>query len=247
MTFQNFSFRTLVFVTACAYAGQANLVFAQESAYKDLNECTKNEQIKATMTGAISGALAGFGAAFLSGKSDNAGKAAALGGVAGGAIGFATAYYKAIGTCQKLNPSWIPESSLIRDPTKSYAQVNAENRYRAGDGIRVVTKSIAMPETARPGEQVEVSSTFDVMTPDGAETAVVLDRQLFAIVNGNETSVPFPARPMEERTVAAGRSTDSVRLPITSDAVAGTVYRVQLSVAPRGGAPNVMSKMVKVV
>ena len=199
------------------------------------------------MTGAISGALAGFGAAFLSGKSDKAGEAAALGGVAGGAIGFATAYYKAIGTCQKLNPSWIPESSLIRDPAKSFAQVNSENRYRASDGIRVVTKSIVMPESARAGEQVEISSTFDVMTPDGAETVVVLDRQLFAIVNGKETPVPFPARPMEERTVAAGRSTDSVRLPITSDAVAGTVYRVQFSVAPRGGAPNVMSRIVKVV
>ena len=247
MTFLNFPFRTLAFVAACACAGQANLALAQESAYKDLNDCTKSEQIKATMTGALSGALAGFGAAFLSGKSDKAGQAAALGGVAGGAIGFATAYYNAIGTCQKLNPSWIPESSLARDPAKSYAQVNAENRYRASDGIRMVIKSIDMPESARPGEQVDVNTTFDVMTPDGAETAVVLDRQLFAIVNGKETPVPFPARPIEERTVAAGRSIDSVRLPITSDAVAGTVYRVQFSVAPRSGAPNVMSKMIKVI
>lgn len=247
MNKNNFSARTLSILVAATLLSLAGSASAEESAYADLNACTKGEQIKLTAKGVAVGALTGFGAAFLSGKKDDALKATAIGAAVGGVAGFATAYYTAIDTCLKLNPSWVPESNIVRDPSKSYAQINKDNNYnKRKDGIKVLAKKLDMASSVKAGSNLDINSTFDVMTPDGAETAVVIERKLFAVVDGKETALPFPGKSSEERTVAAGRSNDSVKLPISSDAKAGTVYRVEFSVAADGKAPAVISKTVTV-
>lgn len=222
---------------------------AQESAYQDLNACTKGEQIKSTAKGAIAGAFTGLGAAFLTGKKDDAGKAALIGAAAGGAIGFATAYYSAIDTCYKMNPTWVPESKLVRDPSTSYAQVNKENNYKPKDGVKVIIKQVEMASYAKPGSKVDINSTFDVMTPDGAETPVMIDRKLFAIDGGKETIVPFPGNNASNgraNVVQPGRNTDFEKLPIATDAKPGSTYRVEISVAAAGKDPQMMSRTVTV-
>ena len=116
---------------------------AQESAYVDLDACTRGEQEKLTVKGAAAGMFAGFAGAMLTGKKDKAGKAALLGLAGGAAAGFATAYYTAIDTCKKQNPQWVTEANLVRDPSKSLKQVKVEHGYQpARDGIKVALKDI---------------------------------------------------------------------------------------------------------
>lgn len=219
---------------------------AQESAYSDLDACTKGEQFKLTAKGAITGALVGLGGSLFAGKKDNAAQAAVLGAVAGGAVGFATAYYTAIETCQKMNPGWVTESKINRDPNKAYAQVAKENSYKAKDGIKLLAKNMDVPDSVKAGSALSVVSTFDVMTPDGAEASAAIDRKLYVIEEGKETLV-YPKETIPTpRKVEAGRNIDSGNIPIAGGAKAGTVYRVEFSVAPTDGAPSTISKNVTV-
>lgn len=234
-------------IVALAFCGGAGQAFAQESAYADLDACTRNEQVKLTAKGALTGALAGFGGAYLTGNKDKAKKAALAGLAGGGAIGFATAYYTAIDTCKKLNPTWVTESNLVRDPSKSYADVKKEHHYAAKQGIVLHLRDIAMQDQAKPGDKVAIDTIYDVLTPDGAETPVVFSRKLFVVADGTEKLVTFPMAATSTRTVEAGRSKESMVLPISAEMPAGTVYRVELSASAGGKAPVVMSKNVTVI
>jgi hypothetical protein len=217
---------------------------AQESAYADLDACTKGEQVRLTAKGAAIGLFAGLGGAMFSGKKDDAAKAAAVGAVAGGVAGFATAYYTAIDNCRKMNPSWITESNLVRDPSKSYTQVKKENRYQPRDGILLKLQNLDMPGSVKAGERVAIDSTFDLMTPDDAETQVIFQRKLFVTTSGKETQVPFPLAGTATRVVEAGRSRETISLPTPTDAASGTVYRVEISAVAGGKPPVTMSKSV---
>lgn len=186
-----------------------------------------------TAKGAGAGAIAGLGASLFSNNKD-ALKNAAIGAVVGGAAGFATAYFTAIDTCYKKNPSWIPESNIER--TKAYAQVKRETKYKPAEGIKAKATKIAMASTVKAGEAADIGSTFIVLTPDGAETVVTLQRKLFAIVEGKETALTFTGKNTEERTVEPGEHKDTAHLPIPSDTKAGTQYRYEFSVSA-GGKP----------
>jgi len=234
-------------IIAAILQASASQVIAQESAYTDLNTCTRNEQLKLTAKGAALGALTGFGGAFLTGNKEKAKKAALAGAVGGGAVGFATAYYTAIDTCKKLNPSWVTESNLVRDPAKSYAQVKKENNYSAKDGISLRVRDMAMPGEAKPGDELAIETVYDVMTPDGAETPVVFSRKLFVVADGAETEVKFPMAASATRTVEAGRNKESMKLPISAETAAGTTYRVELSASVAGKSPITTTKSVTVI
>lgn len=71
-----------------------------------------------------------------------------------------------------------------------------------------------MPATVKAGEALDIASTFIVLTPNGAETPVTLERKLFAIVEGKETPLTFTGKNNEERTVEPGEHQDTARLPI---------------------------------
>lgn len=220
---------------------------AQESAYADLNACTSGEQARLATKGAAIGLLSGLGGAFATGHKDKAAKAALIGAAAGGAVGWATAYYTAIDTCKKMNPSWIPESKLVRDPSKSYTQVKQEYNYRPNDGVLVKVHDIGMPTSVHPGETVPVDAVYDVMTPDNAEANVVIERKLFVNTNGKETQMPFPSTGNASRTVEAGRNHENLSVPTPSSATPGTVYRVEMTASASGKPPVTLSKSVTII
>lgn len=232
-------------VMTCVYSAGA---LAQESAYADLDACTKDEQIRLTAKGAAIGLVTGLGGALFSGKKDKTAlKAAAIGAAAGGVAGFATAYYTAIDNCNKKNPQWITESSLVRDPSKNYQQVKKEHGYQAREGVKVYLKEMLVPATVQPGERFAIDTIFDVMTPTDAETEVVFQRKLFVTADGKETEMPFPSASSATRVVEAGRSKETIQLPTPPDATKGTTYRIEISAAAGGKAPTMLSRSVSVI
>ncbi len=228
-----------IFMKKVTYALLAALsvttaVQAQESANAELDACVRDEQIALTAKGAGLGALAGLSATLFSGNKDDALKKAAIGAAVGGAAGFATAYFTAIDTCFKKNPSWIPESKIER--TQDYAEAKKAANYKPSQGIKVQAVKLVMPSKAKAGSTLDATSRFYVLTPDGAETEVTIERKLFSIVDGNETQVTFNGKTTEQRTMQPGGHNDTARLPIPAKAQAGTKYRIEFSVSA-GGKP----------
>ncbi len=221
---------------------------AQESANDELNACVKHEQLVTTAKGVGIGAITGLTAMLATHKNSDAGKAALIGavagGVAGGIAGFATAYYTAVDTCFKKNPSWMPESDIQR--TKDYDNVRKQIHYRTAQGIVTRVESVNVAGPVKADSQAEVDTAFIVMTPNGAETPVTLERKLFVVDGSKETEVPFPGRTTEQRTFEPGEQKDVVRIPIPHDAKAGSVYRVQFSVAAGDKPPVVASQQFTV-
>lgn len=203
---------------------------AQESANEELNSCVKKEQLLTTAKGAGIGALTGLAAVLVSHKKDDALKGALIGAAVGGAAGFATAYYTAIDTCYKKNPSWIPESQIQR--TESYENVKNEIHYKASQGVITRAAAVSVDGPVKADGRAIVNSVFIVMTPDGAEVPVTVERKLYVVgTDGKEALVPFPGNASQQYTVAPGRQQDTVRIPIPHDAKAGSVYRIEFSVA----------------
>ncbi len=217
---------------------------AQESVNPELDKCVKDEQIALTAKGAGMGALTGLGMGLLSGNKEEALKKAAAGAVVGGAAGFATAYFTANEACQKKNPSWIPESEIVR--TKDYAKVKKDTKYQPKEGIKAAATKLDMPTSVKAGTTLDLASTFYVLTPDGAETSVTLERKLFAIVDGKEIPLPYTGKGTEVRTFEPGEHKDTGKLPIQSNVQAGTQYRYEFSVTVAGKPASVVKQTVLV-
>ncbi len=230
--------------TVTAMLCLSTAAYAQESANADLDACVKEQQIALTAKGAGVGAIAGLGTALFSKNKNDALKNAAIGAVVGGAAGFATAYFTAIDACYKKNPSWIPESKIER--TKAYALVKKETKYKPSEGIKAQATKIAMPGTIKAGEALDIASTFIVLTPNGAETPVSIERKLFAILDGKETPLTFTGKNNEERTVEPGEHQDTAHLPIPPDAKAGTQYRYEFGVTAGGKSASSVTSTVTV-
>jgi len=231
-------------VMTCVYSAGA---LAQESAYASLDACTKDEQIRLTAKGAALGMVTGLGGALFSGKKDKALKAGVIGAVAGGAAGFATAYYTAIDNCNKKNPQWITESSLVRDPSRNYKQVKKEHGYQANEGVKVHLNDVVVPASVQPGERFAIDTVFDLMTPTDAEAEVQFQRKLFVTTDGQEKEMPFPSASSATRVVEAGRSKETIQLPTPPDAIKGTTYRIEISAAAGGKPPAMLSRSVSVI
>ncbi|MFM0556829.1 hypothetical protein P0D69_38555 [Paraburkholderia sediminicola] len=219
---------------------------AQESATDDLNSCVRKEQLVATAKGAGIGALTGFAAMLVSNKKNDAAKGAVIGAAVGGMAGFATAYYTAINTCYKKNPSWVPESSIQH--TKSFEKVKKDLKYKSNQGVVVRANSVTIDGPVKADGQAVVNSTFALMTPDGAEHAVAIDRKLYVTGDdGKETVVVVPGHDTtEERTFEPGEVMDTVRIPIPHDAKPGSLYRVEFSVAADNKPASVASEKFQV-
>jgi hypothetical protein len=246
MNKNNLSLRTSSMLMAAVLLTMSGAASSQESTYADLDACVKSEQFKLTAKGAATGALAGFGAAFLSGKKDDAIKAAALGAAVGGAAGFAIAFNGANASCLAQNPSWMPESKIVRDPNKSYSEVNKENHYKPKDGIVVLAKNIEMPSSVKSGADLNIINTFDLMTPDGAETPISIKRTMFTVAaDGTEKPLAILVKSSEQRTEAIGRSNDLVKVA-TQGMPAGTTLRMEFSVAAGDKAPSMTSRITKI-
>jgi hypothetical protein len=245
---------------------------AQESANKKLDSCIRKQQRKDAIGGAIGGAMLG---AILAGasdsrdrdcekaleakgmsrkdaakacnkkKDDNSGKVALGMAVAGGAAGLAKAHFTAVANCYQKHPDLVPESRLER--SAAYQQVKDEIRYRPEMGLVVAIRSLSAPASFSPGSSVEVNSSVAVMTPDGAEAEVAIERRLYVNESGIEQALPFPGLGAEKRKVEAGEFRDIVRLPMPSNLPVGSVWRLEYVVSAGTRAPSTLSATMKAI
>jgi hypothetical protein len=231
----------LLTTLAVLFSGQ---VWSQQSVESQLNDCVKNEQIKQTAVGALVGGL--FGAFLASSQGKDTTKGAAAGAVAGAAGGWILAYNTAVATCQKAHPDWIPNAKLQR--TKDYDRVRNEINYKAPQGIISRVVSLNAPQEVKAGSAIDIKSTFQVMTPDGAETKITLTREMTTIVDGkpNPTAISN-AKPTELLTIEPGEQQDVVHIQLPSELKAGVVIRYSFGVSV-GGQNSVPSTVdIKVV
>lgn len=205
---------------------------AQQSVNAALDQCIRGEQRSSGLTGGLLGALGGLGM-HLGRRSEDRGNerggiSVSLGASAGGAMGLASAYFNAAGSCFRKHPEWLPESRLERG--QDVEALARETDYRPEQGLLARSTQVDMPAQARPDSAVEVRSRFILLTPDGAETVVQIERLLFAVVEGKESALPLPAQAQEQRALPPGEHLDRVRLPIPKEAPLGTVYRLEFRV-----------------
>ena len=215
---------TMVVMASCIASAQA-----QEAVTSDLDSCINSEKVSQTVKLAAVGAVTGLLGAYLGGKKNDAGKAALIGAAAGGAIGYATAYYKAAGACIKKNPSWVPESLILRNP--NYQDVINEFGYTPAKGNFSFMRKLEVPQTVKQGESLQVKARFIVLTPDGGEAKVKIVRKLFAIAENNEEEVPFIGKGEEERVVENGEHEDVFNIPVGKDVPVGSKIRVEYRVS----------------
>ncbi len=200
------------------------------------NACVKDEMIALTVKGAGLGAMAGLGSALFGNKKEDALKKAAAGAAVGGAAGFATAYFTANENCNKKNPSWIPESKLER--TQGYEEVKAATKYKPSEGIKVQATTLLMPNRATAGTNISVESNFIVLTPNGEEMEVTIERKLFVIDNdGKENALPYNGQKIETMTFQPGGNKDTGNIKIPEKTPVGTKFRYEFSVSA-GGKPT---------
>ncbi len=205
---------------------------AQEAMTSDLDNCINSEKMSHTVKGAAVGAITGLLGSFMSGKNDKAGQAALVGAVAGGAIGYATAYYKAAGICMERNPSWIPESNIQRNP--NYKAIVSEFKYKPNKGNFSFVRKLKLPQTVNQGESLEVKASFVVLTSDGGEAQIKIVRKLFAIADNKEEEVPFYGKGEEERIVDNGEHNDTFNLPIDKEVPVGAKFRIEYRLSLKG-------------
>jgi len=235
----------------------ATHVHAQESVKAQLDACILEQEKSSVTSGAELGALGGLslGGGHSSrnasgGKnSGSSGRGMSLnlgiGAAAGGALGLASAYFHAVGRCFELHPSWIPASQLQR--SHSFEEAQQQSGYQPEDGVMALATQLDMPREARPESQLLVRARFMVLTPDGAESLVQVERHLFAVVDGQSTELPLPARAQDQRIFEAGEHEDLLRLPIPKNAPLGVSYRIELRVSVPHRPESVASAQVKVI
>ncbi len=207
-------------------------LLAQQSANAALDQCIRGQQRGSGLLGGLLGALGGLGVHLGRRSEDRSnergGVSVSVGAGTGGALGLASAYFNAAATCFRKHPEWLPESRLERG--QDVDALARETDYRPEQGLLARSTRVEMPAQARPDSAVEVRSRFILLTPDGAEAAVQIERLLFAVVEGQESALPLPAQAQEQRVLPPGEHLDLVRLPIPKDAPLGTVYRLEFRI-----------------
>ena len=201
---------------------------AGQSVTPELDKCIKQKQFAYTAKGALVGALTGYLGARATGK--DAEKGALIGAAAGGAFGFVTAWNKAVGACKLEHPNWVLESDIMRSP--NYDAVVAEFNYMPPqkDDIAVV-RQLQMPEQVTPDSTASIPVKFVVLTPDGGEAKVKIDRKIFIIDDDKEVPLSWPGRDSEDRVVENGEQEENVSLYIPKEIPVGTKLRFQYAIS----------------
>ena len=236
-------------VPALLALAAASPCLAQQSVQTKLDECIVREQKGDAAAGGILGFLSHFsvGVSRSSGtapppdnrqQSSGGGGGAVTATAAGSAMGLATAYFNAMKDCLEDHPDWLPATQLGR--REDYRAAMARVGYEPSQGLVLRPEAVDMPAEARPETKFQVRSRFLVLTPDGAEASVYIERRLFAIANGQEEQLTIPAQPEEKRTLPAGEHEDVINLLIPKDVPLGVSYRVEFIV----GAPRKQGTMV---
>lgn len=217
---------------------------AQQSMTAEFDSCITSEKVSYTLKGAATGAMAGFLGNLAAGQKQDKGKAVLVGAVAGGALGFATAYYKAADICIKKNPTWVPESNIQRNP--NFGAVVKEFKYKPSQGDFSVVRPLQVPESVKPGESINVKVRFVVLTADGGEAKVKILRQLFVLADGKEEEVPFFGKGSEEKIFENGEHTDSFVLPFDKEIPLNSKVKIQYAISLKDAPVVAQSGVVEV-
>ena len=235
-----------VWIVASVVSALGANAWAAESVTPELDKCINQKKISYTAKGAVAGALMGFLSAKASGKNkEDERKAALIGAVAGGGLGFLTAWNKAVDACKNEHPDWVVESGITRSP--NYDAVVAEFNYKPPQkGSVAVVRPLQVPESVTPGDTASIQAKFVILTPDGGEAKVKIDRKFFVIADGQEESLSFPGRDSEDRVVENGEQVDEFNLPIDEEVPVGTKIRVQYAISLNGAPLVSQSGIVEV-
>lgn len=223
---------------------------AQESVNAQLDACIREQQRAASVKGAALGALGKLGSALLARRQEprderrSEGRQLTLSVGGGSGMGLASAWFKAAGSCYEQHPDWIPASQLQR--SADYAQAIAETGYRPEQGLLLQLRALQMPDRVRAGATLEIRSSFILLTPQGEEAEVQIERKLFAIADGQEQALAFTGHGRERRVLAAGESLDLAQLPIPKEVPVGVAYRYEFSVSAAGLPARSLSATVQV-
>jgi hypothetical protein len=229
---------TKLWIVASVVSTLGANTWAGESVTSELDKCITQKKISYTAKGAMAGALAGFLGARAAGKKEDERKAALIGALAGGGIGYLTAWNKAVDACKNEHPDWVVESDITR--SSNYDAVVAEFNYKSPqkDSVAVV-RPLQLPEFVKPGDTATIQAKFVVLTPDGGEAKIKIERKFFVIVaDGQEEHISYPGKDSEDRIVENGEQVDTFNLPIHKDVPVDTKIRVQYAIS-LNGAPLV--------
>ena len=217
-----------------------------ESVTSDLDKCITQKMISSTAKGAVTGALMGFLAAKASGEDkEHERKAALIGAAAGGVFGYVKAWNKAVDDCKKEHPDWVVESDIKRSP--NYDAVVAEFNYKPPQKNSIaIVRPLQIPEPVKPGDTANIQAKFVILTPDGGEAKVKIDRKFFVVADGQEEPLSFPGRDSEDRVVENGEQVDEFNLPIGKDVPVGTKVRVQYAISLNGASLVSQSGIIEV-
>ena len=236
-----------VWISASLVGALSASAWSGQSVTSDLDKCINQKKVSYTAKGAVAGALMGFLSAKASGKNkEDERKAALIGAVAGGGLGFLTAWNKAVDACKNEHPDWVVESGITRSP--NYDAVVAEFNYKPPqkDSVAVV-RPLQMPESVKPGDTASIQAKFVILTPDGGEAKVKIERKFFIVVaDGQEEPISYPGKDSEDRVVENGEQVDEFNLPIHPDVPVGTNIRVQYAISLNGAPLVSQSGIVEV-
>jgi len=138
----------------------------EQTAEQALDSCMQKTMVKGAALGAVGGAILGalFGG---KDKAKTAAIGAALGGVAGGAVGWQTS----LKSCsQSLNLV-----SLKSIQTEDYKTTAARYNY-SGSGVFLKIEDGSVTSPVMAGQILNANLKFALLTPDGLETEVTVDR-----------------------------------------------------------------------
>lgn len=214
---------------------------AQQSANAELDACIQGEQRSKARKGAVLGFLGGLVGGVSSshqgsGGGGGVGVQIGLGTAGGGALGLTVAYYTAVETCLREHPQWIPASRLVRDA--DYGNTVARHAYDPAQGPRAQALGIEGPSEVAPGSELALQGRLLLLTPQGEEARVEIERRFFVRADGEEKELRYLGHTQELRVLSPGEHLDGARLPIPKELPAGVEFRYQLVVRLAGQEPS---------
>lgn len=221
--------------------------WAGQSVTVDQDKCINQKKISYTATGAVAGALTGWLGAKAAGRKDDERRAALLGAVAGGGLGYLTAWNKAVDACKKEHPDWVVESDITR--SANFDAIVTEFNYKSPQkNSLAVVRPLELTEFVTPGDTANIRAKFVILTPDGGEANVKIERKFFVIVleGIKENALAYTGKESEDRVFENGEQVDEFNLPIDKGVPFGTKIRVQYTISLNGAPPASQSGIIEV-
>lgn len=214
-------------LAACAVQPPVGTAMTDEERSKAKRECITHY----TVVGSLGGAILGI----LTGSKKKKGSAAALGAVAGGAIGAALAW----GHCMNLY------SDLNSYPVADAAATARKVGYTASKGNQIKIQDFRVdPSAIAPGKEVKLAGNYYVMAPDSQKEVKVTETRTVSYYDEAEKEWKELGSVDAQVTSALGTRKAEGRFELPDDVPEGR-YRIDFKVASLG-KEDVVSREIEV-